>query len=141
VRTARGPVPGHAAPDLAAVEGHARADVEGGIGSAVTGDDGCCPVLVVPQQTRGVGLEQLTDLDGDRLEQVGGLVAFGDAGGHAPQRSLLVNEHAGLLHVARGGVHQPALGQDPRRPIQPADLAVSRDVAVLEAIDRLAAAE
>jgi hypothetical protein len=62
---------------------------------AVAGDDRCRPVLLVAQQARHVGLEQLTDLHRDSLEQVGGVVALGDARGHATQCRLLADEACG----------------------------------------------
>ena len=82
----------------------AGTDVQRGIGRAVAGDDGRGPVVLVAQQPRRVGVEQLTDLDRDGLEQVGGIVALGDERRDATQRRLLVGEHAVLRDVARGGV-------------------------------------
>ena len=125
---------------LAAVDGQAGIDVQRGIGDAIAGDHGRRPVILVAQEPGRVRVEQLTDLDRDGLEQLGGVATLGDEGRHAAQCRLLVGEHPVVRDVARGGVDEAALGERPRRPLQPADDAVGPQEAVHEVAQVSAAA-
>ena len=58
-------------------------------------------ILLVAQQARGVGAQQLPDFDCHGREQVAGVAALGDEGGDAAQSRLLVHQHSGVRDVVR----------------------------------------